>query len=98
MVTVQEIVANLNHVVLKYSASGLRVSKSYGLFYYVTTHQNQMNYSSVDLKTLRDFLGLVRSVARVRIIRQSQTTNFDFISKGVEAAAKGAVRSLVDGI
>ncbi|GFT88364.1 hypothetical protein TNCV_5074591 [Trichonephila clavipes] len=44
-------------------------------FYYGTTHQNVMNCSPVDWKSLRDFLGLVRSDACACIIRQSQTIN-----------------------
>ncbi|GFT40085.1 hypothetical protein TNCV_2171031 [Trichonephila clavipes] len=65
-------------------------------YYYGTTHKNTINCSSVDWKTLRDFLGLVRSAARARIIRQSQTINFytDFISKGVDATEQKVRRIL----
>ncbi|PRD21937.1 UNVERIFIED_CONTAM: hypothetical protein NCL1_50452 [Trichonephila clavipes] len=53
-------------------------------YYCGTTHQNVTNYSSVYSKTLRDFLGIVRSAAHARIIRSD-----------VDATVKGAMRILV---
>ncbi|PRD32857.1 UNVERIFIED_CONTAM: nep-1 [Trichonephila clavipes] len=49
---------NPNKIALIYMVSELKVSKVMA-YYYKTTHQNVTNCSSVDWKTLRDFLGLV---------------------------------------
>ncbi|GFW09321.1 hypothetical protein TNCV_4276491 [Trichonephila clavipes] len=54
--------------------SGLKVSKGSGLLLQ-TTHQNVIKCSSVDWKTLREFLCPVRSASNTRIIRPSKTIN-----------------------
>ncbi|GFX53664.1 hypothetical protein TNCV_1596101 [Trichonephila clavipes] len=66
-------------------------------YHYETTHHNVINGSSMDWKTLRDCLGLVRSAARARIIRQSQRITFytDFTNKEENAAVKDTVRTFV---
>ncbi|GFV70581.1 hypothetical protein TNCV_3841651 [Trichonephila clavipes] len=51
-------------------------------YYYGTKNQNVINCSSLDWKTPREFLGLVRSAARARLIRQLKTINLlHFFSK-----------------
>ncbi|GFW12338.1 hypothetical protein TNCV_815931 [Trichonephila clavipes] len=66
-------------------------------YFYGTIHQNDC--SSVDWKTLRDFLCLVRSAAHVLAHYSAIADDkIDTIIKDVDATAKGAVRTLAYGM
>ncbi|GFV63228.1 hypothetical protein TNCV_2662301 [Trichonephila clavipes] len=58
-------------------------------YYYGTTHQNVINCSSMDLKTLRFF-----GSSPIGHLRR-KTFYTDFISKDVNATVKGGVRTFV---
>ncbi|GFW31544.1 hypothetical protein TNCV_4419791 [Trichonephila clavipes] len=63
-------------------------------YYYGTTLQNVINCSYRDCKTLRDFLGLVRSAA-LDIADDKLVSSTEFISKDVDASVKDVVRTLL---